>query len=120
MHFITGKHIERRTFLRGMGASVALPFLDAMVPAGRLGDSRRAFLAADKMPLICIEEVHGLAGCNDWGATQLLYAPATVGRDFELIADHPAKSLEPWRDYLTLISNTDCLLYTSPSPRDRG
>ena len=68
MHFITGKHIERRTFLRGMGASVALPFLDAMVPAGRLGDSRRAFLAADKMPLICIEEVHGLAGCNDWGA----------------------------------------------------
>ena len=107
MHFITGKHIERRTFLRGMGASVALPFLDAMVPAGRLGDSRRAFLAADKMPLICIEEVHGLAGCNDWGATQLLYAPATVGRDFELIADHPAKSLEPWRDYLTLISNTD-------------
>ncbi|GIS79107.1 MAG: hypothetical protein CM1200mP14_06730 [Gammaproteobacteria bacterium] len=37
MHFITGKHIERRTFLRGMGASVALPFLDAMVPAGEAG-----------------------------------------------------------------------------------
>ena len=36
MNFITGKHIERRTFLRGMGATVALPFLDAMVPAGRL------------------------------------------------------------------------------------
>ena len=52
MHFITGKHIERRTFLRGMGASVALPFLDAMVPAGRLDDSGRKFLAADKMPCL--------------------------------------------------------------------
>ena len=36
MEFITGKHIERRTFLKGMGTTVALPFLDAMVPAGRL------------------------------------------------------------------------------------
>ena len=34
MHFITGKHIERRSFLRGMGAAVALPFMDAMTPAG--------------------------------------------------------------------------------------
>ena len=33
MTFLTNKHIERRTFLRGMGASVALPFLDAMIPA---------------------------------------------------------------------------------------
>jgi len=34
MHFITGKQMERRTFLRGaMGAAVALPFLDAMVAA---------------------------------------------------------------------------------------
>ena len=35
MNFITGKHLSRRTFIRGAGASVALPFLDAMVPAGR-------------------------------------------------------------------------------------
>ena len=31
--FITGKSIPRRTFLRGVGATVALPFLDAMAPA---------------------------------------------------------------------------------------
>jgi hypothetical protein len=32
--FITKKHLSRRTFMRGtMGAAVALPFLDAMVPA---------------------------------------------------------------------------------------
>ena len=31
--FITKKHISRRTILRGMGAAVALPFLEAMAPA---------------------------------------------------------------------------------------
>ena len=32
--FITKKHLSRRTFMRGtLGAAVALPFLDAMVPA---------------------------------------------------------------------------------------
>ena len=30
---ITGKSLPRRSFLRGMGTAVALPFLDAMVPA---------------------------------------------------------------------------------------
>ena len=33
MHFITGKSIPRRTFIRGAGATLALPLLDAMVPA---------------------------------------------------------------------------------------
>ena len=31
--FITKRHLPRRTFLRGIGATVALPLLDAMVPA---------------------------------------------------------------------------------------
>ena len=35
MAFITGRHMPRRSFLRGAGATVALPFMDAMVPAGR-------------------------------------------------------------------------------------
>ena len=38
MHFVTGKQLPRRTFLRGaMGATVALPFLDAMVAAKGAG-----------------------------------------------------------------------------------
>ncbi len=32
-HFITRKHLSRRTLLRGLGLSVSLPLLDAMVPA---------------------------------------------------------------------------------------
>ena len=76
MSFITGKHIQRRTFLRGVGATVALPFLDAMVPAGRAYAKTRA---ADRTRLICIEEVHGLAGCNNWAATKFLFAPQQTG-----------------------------------------
>src|SRR5688500_13993698 len=34
--FLTRKHLARRTFLRGMGATVALPLLDAMIPARTL------------------------------------------------------------------------------------
>jgi len=32
-HINFGKHLPRRTFLRGLGASIALPLLDGMVPA---------------------------------------------------------------------------------------
>ena len=31
--FLTKKHLSRRTVLRGMGATIALPFLDSMIPA---------------------------------------------------------------------------------------
>ncbi len=88
MSFITGKHMPRRTFLRGMGATVALPFLDAMVPAGGLSRTVKA-LATSPTRLVCIEEVHGLAGCTTFGASKFLYAPETVGRDFTLVPDNP-------------------------------
>ena len=104
MSFITGKHMPRRTFLRGMGATVALPFLDAMVPAGRVLAGVRE---SGRTRLVCIEEVHGLAGCNEWGARQGLYAPTQAGTGFELVPDNPLTSLLPYRDYLTIVSNTD-------------
>ena len=34
--YLTKKHIPRRTFLRGAGVTLALPLLDAMIPAGTL------------------------------------------------------------------------------------
>ena len=106
MHFITGKHMPRRTFLRGMGATVALPFLDAMVPASAFGKTAKTF-AANPTRLVCVEEVHGLAGCTAFGASKFLYAPEKVGRDFTLVPDNPFSTLEPFREYLTIISNTD-------------
>ncbi|MYE91744.1 MAG: DUF1552 domain-containing protein [Gemmatimonadetes bacterium] len=104
MHFLTSRSVPRRTFLRGAGATVALPLLDAMFPAGRL---RAASLTDRPTRLICIEEVHGVAGCNEWGAEQDLFAPAAAGRDFELVDANVLKALEPWRDYMTIVSNTD-------------
>ena len=104
MHFISGKHMERRTFVRGMGASIALPFLDAMVPAGRLSAAKAA--EVDPTRLVAIEMVHGATGCNEWGSTQNLWAPAAVGRDFDL-SPSALMPLDPWRDYLTIVSNTD-------------
>jgi hypothetical protein len=103
MQILTGKHMPRRTFLRGAGASVALPFLDAMVPAGRLF----ARDAADKTRLVCIELVHGAAGSNAWGASRNLWAPSVVGRDFELIDDSALSPLRDRRKYMTIVSNTD-------------
>jgi hypothetical protein len=99
--------MPRRTFLRGVGATVALPFLDAMIPArGVLGRSADA-AARDWTRLVCIEEVHGLAGCNVWGANRHLFAPETTGRDFTLVADNPFSTIAAFRDCMTIVSNTD-------------
>jgi len=105
MSFITGKHIPRRQFLQGMGAMVALPYLESMIPAGKPGAEAAA--AAGKTRLICIEEVHGLAGCSRIGMEKYLYAPQKVGRDFDLGADSALRALKPYQDDLTIVSNTD-------------
>ena len=108
MTFLTRSAMPRRTFLHGMGATIALPYLDAMVPAlGRFGSGAAASAAADKTRFIAIESVHGAAGSNAWGATKHLWSPAKAGREFELIADGALPALEPWRKYLTIVSNTD-------------
>ncbi|MEX2152652.1 MAG: DUF1552 domain-containing protein [Gemmatimonadaceae bacterium] len=108
MNILTRSPMPRRTFLRGLGATVALPYLDAMEPALRtLRGTAGGAAAADKTRLVCIESVHGAAGSNAWGATKNLWAPAAVGRDFDLIPEGALPSLEPWRKYLTIVSNTD-------------
>jgi len=78
--FITKKHISRRTVLRGMGAAVALPFLESMVPAQT---ALRKTAATPKSRLTCIEVVHGSAGSTDYGVEANLWMPAKE-RDFEM------------------------------------
>ena len=85
MRFVTRKKIARRTFLRGAGASVALPLLDAMLPAFATSATGK------RTRLVCIEEVHGLAGCNKWGAEQFLFAPSATGRNYQLLPDNALK-----------------------------
>src|SRR5215470_14340024 len=106
MSFISGKHIPRRTMLRGLGATIALPFLDAMTPAGRLWSRTAGAASLDRTRLVCIEMVHGAAGANDWGAKQHLWSPAATGRDFDL-SPSALSPLEPFRTSLTIVSDTD-------------
>jgi hypothetical protein len=102
MNILGKKHIPRRAFLRGASATVALPFLGAMIPAGRA----RASSSTDRTRLVAIEMVHGAAGSTAWGATQNFWSPAATGRDFDL-RPSALSSLEPFRSYLTIVSDTD-------------
>ncbi len=102
--FLTGKHMERRTFLKGAGAAISLPFLEAMLPAGRLSAQLRA--EAEKTRLVAIEMVHGAAGSAPWGLENHLWAPAQVGSEFDL-STSSLSPLEEYRKWLTIVSNTD-------------
>ena len=116
MHFLTGKPLPRRTFLQSMGATVALPFLDAMVPTGR-GAAR--FAATDRTRLVAIEMVHGAAGCNELGAKMNMWSPAAAGRSFDL-APTALSPLDKYRQHLTIISNTDCREAEPEAPQEIG
>jgi hypothetical protein len=71
--FITRKFLDRRTVLRGMGASVALPLLDAMVPAAT---ALAQTAAAPKVRMGFVYFPHG--------AVMQHWSPAKTGTDFEL------------------------------------
>ena len=120
MPFVTGKHLPRRTVLRGMGVTLALPFLDAFVPAGR--PWRRVAAAQsldDPTRLVCIENVHGAAGSTEYGASQHLWSPAATGGEFDLTPS-ALSPLEPYRDVLTIISDTDVAPAEAVTPPEIG
>ncbi len=116
--FITKKHVSRRTVLKGMGVTMALPFLDAMVPAGTLL-AKGAKPIGGRTRLVAIEMVHGAAGCTTIGGVKNLWAPAADGPAFDLTSSS-LRPLEPFRDHLTIISNTDVRAAESASARELG
>ncbi|HXA67597.1 MAG TPA: DUF1552 domain-containing protein [Bryobacteraceae bacterium] len=100
--YLTRKHLSRRTVLRGVGASLALPLLDSMVPA-QTPLAKTA--ATPRSRLCCIEMVHGSAGSTVDGSNKHYWSPEKEGADFEF-----TQTLEPlasFRDYITVISDTD-------------
>src|SRR5262245_34557264 len=110
--YVTNKYLSRRAVLRGMGATVALPYLSAMLPARRLTSGPEP----TRTRLIPIEMVHGAAGSNTIGIQKNLWAPAAVGRDFDLTPSS-LSPLEPFREHITIVSNTDIRnaeAFTSP------
>ena len=89
--FATRRHISRRTVLRGMGAAVALPLLEAMVPAltptARTAANPLTRFGAVFVPL---------------GERPGYWTPTKVGYDFEFTPI--LKPLEPFRNSMTLVS----------------
>jgi hypothetical protein len=113
---ITKRYISRRTVLRGMGVTMALPFLDAMVPARTL---QAKTVAAGKVRLSCIEQVHGAAGSTKIGLEKNMWSPAAVGRAFDL-SPTSLSPLEPYRDHITIVSNTDVRNAEAFAPNEIG
>jgi hypothetical protein len=99
-----------------MGVTIALPFLDAMVPARTL---LAKTAAAGRTRLSCIEMVHGAAGSTAFGLTKNMWSPAAVGREFDLTPSSMSP-LEPFRDYLTIVSNTDVRNAEAFQPKEIG
>jgi hypothetical protein len=119
MSVIAGKHIARRTMLRGLGATFALPFLDAMVPARARWDVVARAAGLDRTRLVCIEMVHGAAGACEWGASQHLWSPAATGADFDL-SPGALSPTESFRRYMTIVSDTDVRGAEATTPPEIG
>ena len=86
---ITKKHLPRRAFLRGTGAVLALPFLDAMVPAFA------STLAKPVTRMGFMYVPNGIISAN--------WLPAQQGAGFEF--NSTMKALEPYREQVRVLSN---------------
>ncbi|HUU34018.1 MAG TPA: DUF1552 domain-containing protein [Vicinamibacterales bacterium] len=116
---LTQKHISRRSMLRGAGATIALPFLESMVPAGTAFAKTSTARAASKVRLVCIEQVHGAAGISEYGLANHLWIPAATGKNFD-ISKGSLSPLEPFRDQLTIVSHTDTRMAEAMSAPEVG
>jgi len=101
--FITKKHISRRTLLKGAGVSLALPLLDAMVPAGT---ALAQTAAMPKMRTGFFYIPHGAIMHNTaHGPAMDKWTPSGAGADFKL---SPILSpLETHKKYVTSFSNLE-------------
>lgn len=101
--FITKKHLSRRTVLKGAGVALALPFLDAMVPAA----TALAQTAAEpKLRAGFFYIPHGAVMHNtSLGPAMDKWTPAGTGSDFRLNAI--MAPLEPHKGYISSLENLE-------------
>lgn len=88
---VTKKALPRRTFLRGLGSTFALPLLDAMIPAGT-ALAQTAAKPAPRMGFIYFPH----------GAIMKAWSPAETGTAYT--PSPILKPLEPFRSHLTIVS----------------
>ena len=101
--FITKKHISRRTLLKGAGVSLALPLLDAMVPAAT---ALAQTAAAPKLRAGFFYIPHGAIMHNTaHGPAMDRWTPSGSGADFKL--SQILSPLEPYKKYVTSFGNLE-------------
>jgi hypothetical protein len=101
--FITKKHLSRRTVLKGAGVSLALPLLDAMVPAAT---ALAQTAAAPKMRTGFFYIPHGAIMHNTaHGPAMDRWTASGAGADYKLSAI--LSPLEPYKKYVTSFSNLE-------------
>ena len=95
--FITKKHISRRAVLKGAGVTLALPFLDAMVPAAT---ALAQTAARPKIRTGFFYIPHGaIMGNTSHGPSLDKWTPTGSGPDFKL--SPILASLEPYKKYVS-------------------
>jgi hypothetical protein len=101
--FLTRKHLSRRTVLKGAGVSLALPFLEAMVPAAT---ALAQTAAAPKMRAGFFYIPHGaVQGDTAFGPDGDRWTPSGSGAGFKL--NTITQPLEPFKQYVSTIGNLD-------------
>jgi len=89
--------MPRRTFLRGLGATMALPLLDSMAPAASV-----AAAAAPPIRLGYVYTPNGIVGACDKSPRPFMWTPKAAGANFEF--SPTMKALEPFRDEINVFS----------------
>jgi hypothetical protein len=101
--FLTKKHLSRRTFLRGGSVALALPFLDAMVPAAT-ALAQTAAVPKTRAGFFYIP--HGAIMSNTpFGKDVDAWTSSGKGADFKL--GHIVAPLEPLKRYVTTFDNIE-------------
>ncbi len=91
MTFITRDHLHRRTLLKGLGVSMALPLLDSMIPA-LTAQSKTAASPVKRLGFVYVPH----------GAIMDRFTPAAEGANFEF--SPILRPLQPFRDRVVVVS----------------
>jgi hypothetical protein len=100
--FITKKHLSRRTLLRGAGVTLALPFLDSMIPARAAATPKTPRFVGVFSPHGFAPEYSSIANQGPLGELPFVLQP-----------------LQPWRESLTVITGLDATA-SMPPPGETG
>jgi hypothetical protein len=102
--YLSKKHISRRTVLKGVGAAIALPLLDAMNPAATAWAATPAGAAAKRIAFIGFPH----------GAIMDHWSPKQTGADYEL--SEILQPLKAYRQHMTIVSGLRNKMGETPEP----